>query len=197
MNLYSFHPSSNRDTRWRLFDSPRHWSLSRELKENASLLFEQQMWCFGQDIKRDPNLLLSYGFSRERPPEGGSTMYRSDGIFLWGFGIIATAPGLGSISIKRSGFSPTWATDEVSVKSLWEPERFPSFSSPISQRDHWRAALLLERTFAWLAEYEAWISKECGSYYRRSLLQTAPEKRAVPGESMERTWKEILKRYSS
>lgn len=193
------YPSYSRLPERGLFTSPRDWRLGKELATTASLLFEQQMWCLGQDIKHEPNLLISYGFTRERPPEGirGSTMYRSDGFLLWGFGVIAIGRGLGSIGIRRGSFSPTWTHQEVELQELWQVEEFPSFTLPTSHRDNWRAALLLERTFNRLADYEGWVTKVCGADYRRSLLRSAPAKKTLSARSLESAWREILKKYSS
>ena len=61
----------------------------------AAALLDQQMWCWGCDIRHgEGNVLLQYGFSRWRPPEGtlGSTAYQLEAppsrqVVLWGFGV--------------------------------------------------------------------------------------------------------------
>src|SRR5689334_2275112 len=90
-------------------------STGDDVKRGAAL-FHQQMWCWGCDIRRpEGNLLLMYGFERERPPEGvhGSSSYflhtpTERGIRLWGFGLFFTQQGQGSLFLQRYGFAPRW-----------------------------------------------------------------------------------------
>lgn len=69
-------------------------------RKYATILLDQQLWCFGCDIRRTAgNLLLEYGFERKRPPisQKGSSCYslnwQGKQILLWGFGIFCNGSG--------------------------------------------------------------------------------------------------------
>ena len=76
-------------------DESTRWLVAlNKVRKTGTLLLDQQLWCWGQDIRRvDGNALLAYGFTRHRPPEGehGSPAYEWRGsgrsrVILWGFG---------------------------------------------------------------------------------------------------------------
>jgi hypothetical protein len=58
--------------------STRYPRLPLETRKVGTALFDQQTWCWGQDIQRpEGNLLVAYGLTRQRSPETirGSSAY--------------------------------------------------------------------------------------------------------------------------
>ena len=84
-----------------------------KIRKIGTMLFDQQLWCWGQDIRRaEGNALLAYGFTKHRPPEGkhGSTAYewRSSGrnrVVLWGFGFFYGDGDRGGLFLQRYKFA--------------------------------------------------------------------------------------------
>lgn len=188
-------------TKWNLFDAVNEFALPPSLEQRAARLLEQQMWCLGHDIRHERNLLLEYGFSRERPPHGvrGSSTYRIEKegltLSLWGFGILAANRGMGTLAIKRHGFTPSWSSQELLTRDVWQAHDLPSLGTPTEKKEQWQAALLLEKTMSFMADYEAWIIKRCGERYRSSVIKRWTQKPLIGGQKMEAGWRELRKSY--
>ena len=59
-------------------ESARWLGALNNVRKIGTTLLDQQLWCWGQDIRRtEGNALLAYGFTKHRPLEGkhGSTAY--------------------------------------------------------------------------------------------------------------------------
>ena len=85
-----------------------------KVRKIGTTLLDQQLWCWGQDVRRaEGNALLTYGFTKHRPPEGkhGSTAYEWRGagrsrVILWGFGFFYGDGGRGGLFLQRYKFAP-------------------------------------------------------------------------------------------
>ena len=79
-------------------------------------LIDQEMWCWGCDVRRaEGNLLTQYGFTKRPSPEpryhSAYTLYGviPDGtLTLWGWGLWIAAPERGSLFISRDRFRVRW-----------------------------------------------------------------------------------------
>jgi hypothetical protein len=159
----------------------------------AAALLDQQMWCWGRDIRRrDGNVLLQYGFSRWRPPEGtlGSTAYQFDSpssqqVVLWGFGLFYGDGAEGGLYLKRYAFAPLWCPNPDLRAALWRPEELPEFHSPQTPFERNSVQRLLSAALRWTAGYESWVLAKLGPDYRRQCLasweKAVAEAEAVPG----------------
>ena len=96
-------------------DASTRWSGAlNKVRKIGTTLLDQQLWCWGQDIRRaEGNALLAYGFTKHRPPEGkhGSTAYEwrgsgSSRVILWGFGFFYGDGDRGGLFLQRYKFAP-------------------------------------------------------------------------------------------
>ena len=64
------------------------------IQKDWQRFFTKQIYAFGKDILYERNLLLEYGFTKQKPPGDGpgtsqySLTEQDDKIILWGFGMI-------------------------------------------------------------------------------------------------------------
>lgn len=143
----------------------------------ASILFDQQTWCWGQDIEHPAgNLLVAYGFQRIEKPEGakGASLYRwtpseTRRIVLRGFGVFCGANEQGGLFVRRDGFRPRMTPDSDLVQPAWCCEDLPPLSVP-SQHDGPRCQTLLLMMIDAIISYESWVTSGLGIQYRRDIL---------------------------
>jgi hypothetical protein len=159
----------------------------------AAALLDQQMWCWGCDIRRpEGNVLLQFGFSPWRPPAGtlGSTAYQlhsppSRQLVLWGFGLFYGDGAEGGLYLKRFTFSPLWCPNPDLRAALWRPEDLPEFRRPSPSAEQGSLRRLLAGVLHWTAAYETWVLATLGPDYRRQCLarweKAVAEAETVPG----------------
>ncbi len=172
---------------------PSYWARGAEL-------LHQQCWCWGQDIRRPSgNLLLDYGFLRNRPPEGerGSSCYRlrRDGVTvrLWGFGVCYSRPACGGIYLNRYCFVPRWIADEGMLDSVWQDLQLDNLRRPETRRQIRRSRRLLQSFMRWVAGYERWVEASQGPGYRPWTLREWT-RTSIPAARMSLEW-ELLARH--
>jgi hypothetical protein len=147
-------------------------------RQRADGLFHQQCWLWGCDIRRpEGNALLTYGFWRQRPPEGapGSSAYLlqrdpSTVVVLWKFGIFYGSPVEGGVFLGRYGFEPTGVPRLDTTVPPWSPEQLVVGEPPHTDAEPVRAQLQFVGLLRWIAEYEAWIVEEFGLPYRQQCV---------------------------
>lgn len=175
------------------------WNFGRKSRRAMCSCVETQMWCFGADIRYPHgNLLLEFGFQRERPPEGisGSSAYRItyDGTFcnLWGFSILFSQRELGTLQLRRHDWEPRWDTQQLNLPSLWQATALPRLGRPKGLHDWERARELLRRGLDFLAHYELWIEERRGTTYREKVKSTHPNaRRSVFMGSLSSEWRRL------
>lgn len=154
------------------------WCIPPSVIRFADRLFNQQLWCWGQDVKhRQGNLLMRYGLERHREPgqeERGSTCYRWDDgdqhLAMWGFGVFYGTRRFGGLLIRRYGFRPVWSEVESLSVGIHSPDDLPTFARP-RRHAHWRRAHRLCRDLMlWIADYEEWVQQQLGPEYRERCL---------------------------
>ncbi|MBO0777735.1 MAG: hypothetical protein J2P37_02805 [Ktedonobacteraceae bacterium] len=179
------------------------WSY-QEVRQLGTALFNQQMWCWGQDIRRaEGNLLLAYGFTHQRPPAGtaGSTAYHlhraeRDTIVLWGFGVFYAQPALGGLFLKRYGFRPRLTPDAQPPMQAWGLEQLPTLRLPRCDEHRRLMARLFSPMLSWMGTYEAWVLQQYGSAYREQCL--AQWRHPVcPAEQIASIWLSLAAYYES
>ena len=174
------------------------WSLPRELQRAGCDLLHQQCWCWGQDIRRPGgNLLLDYGFVRQRPAEttrGGSMYYQQCPCgrltVLWGFGLFYGAADTGGLLLTRSEFGPRWLP---ALDLTTPPHQLADLHScePCNQRP---AHTLLIEALGWISAYERWVQATQGHAYRQSCLDAWKHGRVpqlVPAEQLPEAWQRL------
>jgi hypothetical protein len=167
-------------------------------------LLDQQMWCFGCDIRRPAgNLLLQYGFTRHRPPEGetgGSCyiLYPQPGcqIGLWGNGLFYGEVQLGGLFLKRYEFSPklTGSPQLPAVNS--QTVELPAGRKPQTEAEIERTCALLGRALSWVGRYEQWVQAVAGVDYRRQSVRAWHRKTVVPAGETAAAWQELAEQFT-
>lgn len=148
----------------------------RGVIRGAARLFNQQMWCWGQDVKRADNLLLGFGFEAWHPPIGtmstGYALTRGghQHVVLWGFGLFHGDPELGGMFVRRFGFAPLLTEAHDLPAAFWKPEQMPRFRLATEAPERDRLVLLLRTSCRWVAEYEDWVHRTHGEGYRNDCV---------------------------
>lgn len=173
------------------------WCFDRSSRRLALKLIETQMWCFGADIRRsEGNLLIEFGFVRDRPPEGisGSTSYRIHweglDVTLWGFSALFSQEELGSLTFKRHEWEPRWTSMKIAPQNLWQAGAMPRLGTPCGVGEWKSARALLRRAVDFLVHYEQAIDTKLGPVYRHVVKQGHPDrKRSILLEDLATSWK--------
>jgi hypothetical protein len=168
-----------------------------ETRKGAAL-FHQQMWCWGYDIRRpEGNLLLTYGFKRERPPEGvhGSSAYilhtpERREITLWGFGLFLAQDRQGSLFLPRYGFLPRWSSLTPFPANVWTLAQLPPMIFPQTEKEVLCVRRLFTDLLLEISRYEQWIRETQGEGYRESCIRCWPHV-VCPANGMVEAWKEF------
>lgn len=173
-----------------------------KVRKLGSKLLDQQMWCWGRDIVRPGgNALISYGFVRERPPEGVTAS--SSYVFhpapgrefkVWGFGLLyseASLGDLGGVYLGRRGFSPKMIGGPV--RDVWKPRQLPEGRRARTAEEGEMVRHLLRGALFRIAAYERWALEELGLSHREQCVATW-HKETVPAEEIPGAW-ERLARY--
>jgi hypothetical protein len=188
MNQFAKSPDAEPAPQCRRLENPAG------MRETAAALLNQQMWCWGYDIRRAAgNVLLLRGFKRWRPPAGtlGSTAYQLDippdrQVVLWGFGLFFGSRSAGGLFLKRYTFAPLWTEASDLRAALWRPEELPDFRPPETLTERTCLAGMLSAALRWIAEYETWVQAKLGLDYRRQCLRewpnTVAEAGNIPGQ---------------
>jgi len=135
---------------------------SDQVRPLAAALLDQQMWCWGRDIRWPAgNVLLQHGFKRWRPPEGtiGCTAYQLDlppdrQVVLWGFGLFFGNRADGGLYLERYTFAPLWTKAGDLRAALWRPEDLPELRPPQTVAERTSLVRLLASALRWVAAYE-------------------------------------------
>lgn len=165
-------------------------------------LFDQQLWCWGCDVRRPMgNLLLAYGAEKRSAPDPryhSTYIFRTgmDGtISLWGWGLWIAQKGTGSLFISRANFRLSYTSDVIPVSDAWQPGDLPKTRSLVSLMDEPEASELLAGAFDWTGQYESWLSEQVESDYRSRVIEQWPQRRrnrgGIPAQLMARRWYEL------
>ncbi|MCP4889395.1 MAG: hypothetical protein GY904_22625 [Planctomycetaceae bacterium] len=162
---------------------PCHFSGDRSREETrwfAAGLLSQQIWCWGQDIKRtEGNWLLEIGFRRTTPPtqhENCASVYRLElpsgqRIVLRGFGVFFGDDRHGGIFVERFGFSPQLSRCSHLVVDPWSSEDLPPMRRPRDPSETIACRMLLLSLIDWIIDYEFTLRSRLGHAYRINSLQ--------------------------
>jgi hypothetical protein len=176
------------------------------LQKHGAELLHFQCWLWGCDIRRaEGNLLLEYGFSRQRPPVGaaGSSAYllslAPDAVLvLWGFGAFCGDPGTGGVYLKRYEFTPVFVAHLNAHRLPWLPDQLRPVALPAEpgarQRMHRQFVTLIE----WIAQYERWVRDSCGLAYRRQCAaESTRHTFRIPVERLVEEWQQLAHQSAS
>jgi hypothetical protein len=159
-------------------------------------LLDQQMWCWGRDIRHPGgNILCRYGFLPQRPanPDCGSTAYvltpRPElTIVLWGFGMFYGDAERTAMFLKRYEFTPRLTSQRQTPWAMWDPARLSFLRDPAGSEERIRIRGLFTEALDWIGSYERWVVERFGVEYRRQCV-AGWSKAVVAAETMADTWR--------
>ncbi|CAN5889833.1 hypothetical protein BH23PLA1_BH23PLA1_41960 [soil metagenome] len=171
------------------------------LRREAVRLLDQQMWCWGQDIRCPAgNALIRYGFQRLPVAPGitGCTAYAKPGeaggqFVVWGSGLFFGSPGDGGLALRRLEFRPTWTPRDTLAIPLLTAGAVPSFHQ---SADVERLARLIQGAIDQIVAYESWAAETLGQDHRCQCVATW-KKSTVPADQIIPAWKALLERWPS
>jgi|YNPBryulayer2012_1023412.scaffolds.fasta_scaffold03686_2 hypothetical protein len=171
------------------------------LRNEASLLLDQQLWLFGCDVRNQSgNVLLTIGFERTPPPEGwkAATQYHRchlDGscLKLWGFGFWYSSDSILGVFVRRGDFSPLLCR---LINSIWRPEDLPPMRLPDSSHEISLVWRFLAVVCEWFADYEQFILQQYGLNYRRDCLRQWVKKTCAAAEQVPYHWRKVAHQCS-
>lgn len=180
-------------------ESARWSGALNKVRKIGTTLLDQQLWCWGQDIRRaEGNALLAYGFTRHRVPEGkhGSPAYEWRGsgrsrVILWGFGFFYGDGDRGGLFLQRYKFAPKQTAAVDFSLPIWKPEQLPELTHPRGVEAWCCVFGLLTQGLAWIGDYERWIISEYGLDYRQQCTD-AWKKKCIPAHEMAAKWHELV-----
>ena len=145
---------------------------------HAISLLSQQIWYWGQDIRRKQgNLLIECGFQRVKPPADAEiedsvytlNLTENRSVILRGFGVYYRDNDLGAIFLPRYEFIPGYTTNLTLEQPLWTYDELPELYFPTETE--WESyTTLLTDLINWIQGYEQRVIEEQGLEYRISTL---------------------------
>ncbi|MBM4259907.1 MAG: hypothetical protein FJ145_00525 [Deltaproteobacteria bacterium] len=181
-------------------EPPQALWLAPDVRLCGKLLFDQQIWCWGCDVENPHgNLLLRYGFKRRRPPKGrdGCSQYslalERGEIRLWGWGVLCRLGGRG-IFLRRYRFFPQLRPPARLRAMVFLPNQVAPLCDPVSEPEQKAARARLAELCWWIAGYERWIARNCGSDYRKTALDKWHKPLGAYAHEMAQTWQVIAAR---
>lgn len=176
----------------------RRMMMPREARRVGRKLLTQQCWCWGQDVKCEAgNLLMQYGFSRQRPPEGesGATTYSlkllpNAHVALWGFGMFYGEAGRGGVFVGRFNFEARYHATWELPGQIWSPPQIDDLVHvPKTREERDTTRVLLSNAILWMQRYEQWVLEKQGLEYRCRCLEKFP--RPVAPDVAAQSWKPL------
>lgn len=175
------------------------WRFPERLVSRGTKLLTQQCWYWGCDVRRpEGNLLLEYGFTRTRPPEGveGSTSYVFEltpgtQLILWSFGVFFGRAGAGGLFLNRFRFEPLLMDQTTLLPEIWRSEQHPALSRA-ADTDRARLSALLSDLLRRVIAYEHTVLAVQGLAYREvCLAQWSRRKLGIPADALVPAWQTL------
>jgi len=143
-------------------------------------LLDQQMWFLGRDFQHpDGNLLLRFGFARERPPAevSGTSRYAiataAGTLVLWGWGAVWRDGHPLALLLRRHGPGPRLTSALTSLDNVWAHTALVGTPAQ-SDAEHARLHTLLADFADWVQHYEQWVRATCGESWRTECAALRP-----------------------
>ena len=143
------------------------------------------LYSIGKDILHKDNLLLQYGFTKQRPPtrDKGSSQYsfsdKTNQIILWGFGMICATKNDG-LFLNRQTFEPKLLKINSLLSNLLESAQIQQYTIPKIKKETLAMLQLLIKSMKWLENHESWVLARCGPSYHNKSLKDIISRNALP-----------------
>jgi hypothetical protein len=163
----------------------------RTTRAPMTLLFDQQLWALGCDVRHAPNLLCLRGFARVPSPDVRCTRYTmpvgGQVISLWGRGVFVSEAGCG-VYLSRQRWSPGF-TRAVLADGTAPLPALERLSAPCVC-EYAQAAGLIAAVCRWFAAYEVWVAETAGADYRAETVArwAGARKPWLPAAEMPARW---------
>ena len=175
-----------------------HPCIPTAVRRNGRVLLNQQLWLWGQDIRRpEGNALIEYGFTRTKPPtdQRGSNTYLLQlpcgaRLVLWAFGFFYQRDERGGIFIPRFTFTPRLARFDGLPGAVWSAEQLVDCRPPRDAREWSRVRELFIPALRWVADYERWVCGARSLDYRRDCVERWRQTR-IAAESLVEEWQQL------
>ena len=177
------------------------WTLRTpaDVRRVATLLFDQQEWCWGQDVRRpEGNLLIRAGCERLPPPAGlrESSRYRLSWsaacrFYLHGHGVFVGDDLRGGIWLRRFDYRPQWTTASELPPDVWNPDGIADLHPPDQPGEMDGTLVLLSRLLNWIVHYEQDVLDHLGVAYRERCLAGFRRPQPVPPERIVELWQAV------
>ena len=167
------------------------------IQKDWQRFFTKQIYAFGKDILYERNLLLEYGFTKQRPPnnESGTSQYsltdQDDQIILCGFGMIFATKN-DAVFLWRHEFIPKLLSISSLPPHVWDPDQISQGTVPKTADEKRLMLKLVLKSMKWLERYEKWVLETCGQKYRDKTL----EKQYLPPPiRLDKKWFELSAKF--
>ncbi|MGQ9889801.1 MAG: hypothetical protein ACUVSX_15145 [Aggregatilineales bacterium] len=173
--------------------------LSPHLKLRAAALLDQQMWCWGCDVRRSAgNLLLAYGAQKRPAPEprlhSAYSFHLGAGaaLNLWGWGIWTARQGCGSVFVDRARFQVRYTAQAELLPQAWRKCDLPPTQTTVTADELSAVGALLFDMCQWIGKYESWLTTQIEPAYREWAIAAWPERKrhrgGVPASEVAASW---------
>jgi hypothetical protein len=168
-------------------------------------LAQQQLWCWGADIRRtEGNLLIRYGMTktpimhaeRERRSRYTACVGPGAKMTLWGAGLLYADAALGALYLDRFDTTPRYSEDWQAASHVLEPTALPTVRPPRTWSELCRSRRLILGICTWVAAYEQWVANECGTNYRAQTI-AARKGDPIDAQRVVAAWREIAERLDA
>jgi hypothetical protein len=173
--------------------------LPKAIEKQGEVLLEQQMWCWGCDVRRqEGNLLLGYGFQKRQstdPRYHSAYTYAlctDCALTLWGWGLWLARESYGSLFLSRARFRVTYTAAVDLCPQAWEVNALPPLQQPNQALGWHNSILLLAEVAAFVAHYEGWLATQLNENYRNHVIAEWPQRRrhrgGIAAADLAQTW---------
>ena len=162
--------------------------LSPTLRQRAAALLDQQMWCWGCDVRRSAgNLLLAYG--AEKRPASEPRLHSAysfrlgtdAALNLWGWGVWIASQGCGSVFVSRAKFRVRYTAQLDRTPQAWRECDLPPTRTDLTADELRAVGVLLSEMCRWISAYESWLGTQFGRSYRQQAIAAWPERKHYSG----------------
>ncbi len=176
----------------------------RAVRVRAARLLDLQLWCLGQDVRREGNLLLTYGFSKNRPPEktSGSSEYAvriapDTTLTVWGYGMhLAQGDHQGGLFLRRFGFAPRHTQPGYVPQDCWHVKSWKRVRPPRTPKEELDTLQALSKLADAFAQYEQWVVEQMSLDYRGRNLAQWHRRPIVAADAIASSWAELAVHFS-
>jgi len=176
-----------------------------DIQRIAIPLLDQQMWCWGCDVRRSAgNLLLAYGAEKRPSPDAryhSAYTFQVDGqavMNLWGWGVWIAHLNWGSLFIGRSRFCVRYSPQVIPMPNAWRERDLPPMVGIQDETETGCASALLASALNWIGRYERWLCGQVDADYRAQTIDKWPQRRrykgGIPAAEMPKRWLELAER---